>query len=73
MEQGETLEEGAARETLSSVSHQTANPCSEESGADVEVTKLVGMYDLLGPSQVLIVFQGNMKSGAHSSGTRSPT
>lgn len=59
MELGETLREGAAREAL------------EETGADVDVGALLGLYELPELGQVMPVFRGVMRTPDLDIGTES--
>ncbi|MBI2233645.1 MAG: NUDIX domain-containing protein [Micavibrio aeruginosavorus] len=59
MELGETLREGAAREAL------------EETGADVDVGALLGLYEIPELGQVMPVFRGEMRTPDLDAGTES--
>ncbi|MBL6957357.1 MAG: NUDIX hydrolase [Rhodospirillales bacterium] len=59
MELGETTMEGAARETL------------EEAGAKVEVSDLVGIYDIARISHVYVIFRARMLTDDFSPGEES--
>ncbi len=59
MEQDETLEEAAARETL------------EEAGADVEIARLCAVMSIPRANQVYVVFHGTMKNAAYAAGAES--
>jgi ADP-ribose pyrophosphatase YjhB (NUDIX family) len=53
LENGETVEQGAARETL------------EESQAKVEIIKPYRMYNIVYVNQIYLIFRANMKSNAY--------
>src|SRR5205807_2557843 len=59
MEQGESAEQAAARETM------------EESQADVEITSLYAVFSLPHISQVYMIFRGAMRSSDHGAGSES--
>lgn len=59
MENGETTEEAAARETL------------EESGADVEIGQLYSVFSVPRINQVYIMFRGRMRTGDFRVGAES--
>lgn len=59
MEQGESIEQAAARET------------QEEAQADVTITSLYAVFSLPHISQVYLVFRGALQSPAHGAGTES--
>jgi ADP-ribose pyrophosphatase YjhB (NUDIX family) len=59
LEQGETPEEGAAREA------------AEEAGADVAIDALLGVYSIPRISQVQMMFRGRLRSAAILAGEES--
>lgn len=59
MEQGESAEQAAARETL------------EEAEADVDITSLYAVFSLPHISQVYMIFRGTMRSPAYGAGSES--
>jgi len=59
MEQGESAEQAAARETL------------EEAQADVEITSLYAVFSLPHISQVYMIFRGTMRSSDYGAGSES--
>lgn len=59
MEQDETLEEAAARETL------------EEAEAEVEISRLYAVFSIPHVNQVYVVFRGTMKQATFGPGTES--
>lgn len=59
MENGETVEQGARRETL------------EECGADVEITSLYAVYSIPHINQVYMMFRANMRDPTCSRGDES--
>jgi ADP-ribose pyrophosphatase YjhB (NUDIX family) len=59
MEQGESAEQAAARETL------------EEAEADVEITSLYAVFSLPHISQVYMIFRGTMRSPDYGAGSES--
>ena len=59
MEQGESVEQAPARETL------------EEAEADVTITSLYAVFSLPHISQVYMVFRGALRSPTHSAGSES--
>jgi len=59
MEQGESAEQAAARETL------------EEAEADVEITSLYAVFSLPHISQVYMIFRGAMRSAHFGAGSES--
>ncbi len=59
LELGETIAQGAAREVL------------EESGADVEMAGLLGMFEIPRISQIYVVYRAHMRSPALDPGPES--
>lgn len=59
LENGETLEEGACRETF------------EEAQASVEISHLLGVYSLVAMNQVHVTYLANMKTQEYSTTTES--
>ena len=59
MENGETIEQGAMRETM------------EECGAEVEITSLHSVYSLPHISQVYMMFRANMRDSTFTGGGES--
>lgn len=59
MEQGESAEQAAARETL------------EEAQAEVEITSLYAVFSLPHISQVYMIFRGTMRSADYGAGNES--
>ena len=59
MEQGESAEQAAARETL------------EEAEADVEIRSLYAVFSLPHISQVYMIFRGTMQSANYGAGSES--
>ncbi len=59
MENGETLQEGAARETL------------EEAEAQVEIGELFAIVDVVRAQQVHVLFRGRMLDGRYGAGHES--
>ncbi len=59
MENGETVQEGALRET------------SEECGAHVEITSLFSVYSIPHISQVYLIFRANMRDSNFTGGAES--
>lgn len=59
MEQGETVEQGAMRETM------------EECGAEIDITSLHSVYSLPRISQVYMMFRANIRDSTFTAGSES--
>ena len=59
MEQGETVEQGAMRETR------------EECGAEIDIASLYAVYSLPRISQVYMMFRANMRDSTFTAGSES--